>query len=286
MRNLINFLLKNSSWFVFIALEVICIYFIFSENSYQNSVYLNSSTEITGRVYAVTGSISSYFGLRSENEQLLRQNATLQAEVRGLKNRIFDIEADSSKSEAFLHDSLNQKIDPSYIIARVEKNSTFLLDNYMIINKGETNGVKADMGVVSQWGIVGVVLSASANYAIVQPVLNPRSRFSCKKRNSSAVGILVWEGGDPRYATVTQYPKYEEIQVGDTIVTSGFSDYFPEGMMVGVVEGYKSEADDNFNSLKLKLSTDFVSIKNVFLIKNTNDEIKQLEELTTKDVKK
>ncbi|MDR1883986.1 MAG: rod shape-determining protein MreC [Prevotella sp.] len=278
MRGLITFLLNNSSWFVFIILEIICFYFIFNGNSYQKSVYLNSFNEITGRVYSISGSISSYFGLRAENRQLLQQSAELQTKINELKDYIFAIEADSLKTEAFLNDSLKQGTEPrTVIVARVEKNSISLVDNYMIINKGKKNGVRADMGVVSQQGIVGVVIDASANYGVVQPVLNPHSRFSCKILNSNAAGILVWEGGDPRYATLAEYPKYEDVAVGDTIVTTGFSDFFPEGIMVGTIEEYKSEADDNFYSLKIRLSTDFGSLKNVLLISNTSEEIKELE---------
>ncbi|MDH6308816.1 rod shape-determining protein MreC [Dysgonomonas sp. PFB1-18] len=277
MRNLINFLLKNSSWFLFILLEIICFYFIFSNNSYQKSVFLNSSNEVTGRVYSISGSILSYFGLRQENQELLEKNAELQVQISELKDYLFTIEADSIKTEAFLRDSLGRRTEPPFIVARVEKNSISMIENYMIVNKGTNSGIRPDMGVISQQGIVGVVRSASANYAIVQPVLNPHSKFSCKILNSNTAGILLWQGGDSRYAVLTEYPKYERVEIGDTIVTSGFSDFFPEGLMVGTVEDYKSETDDNFYSLKIKLSTDFGSLKNVLLINNTNEEIKELE---------
>ncbi|MBD8388597.1 rod shape-determining protein MreC [Dysgonomonas sp. BGC7] len=277
MRNLINFLLKNSSWFVFIFLEIICFYFIFSGNSYQKSVFLNSTNEVTGRVYSISGSISSYFGLKKENQELLQKNSELQTELSELRSYLFSVETDSLKANAFLNDSVNRKINSHYIIARVEKNSTSMIENYIIINKGKNDGVTDDMGVVSQQGIVGVVRSASPNYAIVQPILNPHSKFSCKIKNSSADGILIWEGGDSRYARLTEYPKYEKIEKGDTIVTSGFSDFFPAGLQVGTVEEYQSEVDDNFYSIKIKLFTDFGTLKNVLLLKSNTDEIKELE---------
>ena len=285
MRNLINFLIKNSSWFVFIFLEIICFYFVFSSNSYQKSVFFNSSSEVTGRIYSVSGSVLSYFGLRQENLELLESNAELNNRISELENYIFSIQSDSLKTEAILKDSLGRKAEPHFIVARVEKNSISMLENYIIISKGAKDGVKTDMGVASQQGIVGVVRNTSSNYSIIQSVLNPHSRFSCKIINSNADGILVWEGGDSRYAALTQYPKHEKITLGDTIVTSGFSDFFPEGLMVGTVEDYKSETDDNFYSLKVKLSTDFGALKNVFLISNTNDEIKELEK-KIKNVKK
>jgi len=270
---------------VFIFLEVICFYFVFSGNSYQKSVFLKSTNEITGRIYSFSGGVISYFGLREENQELLENNAELQAQISELKDYIFELEADSLKTEAFIRDSLGRKANPNLIIARVEKNSISMIENYIIINKGLIDGVKEDMGVVSQQGIVGVVRAASSNSAIVQSLLNPHSRFSCKILNSNAAGILIWEGGDSRYARLTEYPKYERIEKGDTIVTSGFSDFFPEGIMVGIIEDFKSETDDNFYSLRVKLSTDFGSLKNVQVINNTNDEIKELEK-RVKNVKK
>lgn len=285
MRDLINFLLKNSSWFVFILLEIVCFYFILGGNSYQNSVFLKTSNEITGKVYAVSGNISSYFGLREENQDLLFENAELQSKISALKDYINEIEADSAKVEAFVRDSLGKSIEPDYIIARVDKNSISMLENYIVINKGQRDGLKEDMGVVSLHGIVGIVRATSNKSSIIQSVLNTHSRFSCKILNSNAAGILIWKGGDSRYVELTEYPKYEKVEIGDTIVTSGFSDFFPEGIMIGTVEDLKSETDDNFYSLKVKLSTDFGSLKNVRIINNTSDEIKELEK-KVKNVKK
>lgn len=286
MRNLINFLLKNSSWFVFIFLEIICFYLVFKNNPFQESIFLKVSNEVSSKVYSISGSVTSYFGLKEDNQELLERNAELQAQITELKNYLFELEADSLKAEAILNNIIHNKEINHPIIARVEKNSISMLDNYIIINKGEKDGVTNDMGVMSHYGgIVGIIRAVGSNSAIVQSLLNPHSRFSCKIIKSNTAGILVWDGGDPRYARLTEYPKYENIEIGDTIVTSGFSDFFPEGVMVGTVDGIKSETDDNFYSLKIKLSTDFGSLKNVILISNTNEEIKELEE-KVKDAKK
>ncbi len=166
---------------------------------------------------------------------------------------------------------------PNITSAHVVFNTTNKPYNYIIIDKGKNDGVKLDMGVISQQGIVGVVRDITPNYAVIQPVLNPHSRFSCKILNSNTAGTLIWEGGDPRYANLTEYPKYEKVEKGDTIVTSGFSDIFPEGIFVGVIEDFKSEVNDNFYSLKVKLSTDFGALKSVLLLAGKDQEIKELE---------
>lgn len=278
MRNLINFLLKNSSWFVFIFLEIICFYFIFSTNSFQKSIYFNSSNEITGRVHAVSGGVLSYFGLRTENEELLKKNGELQSQIKKLQDYLYSIEKDSVKTTAFLNDSLGNINAQEFITARVESNSISQIYNFIIINKGRKKGVKSDMGVISPQGIVGVVRDVTDNYAVVQPVLNPNSRFSCKILNSNTAGTLIWEAGDPRYVNLTEYPKYEKVEKGDTIVTSGFSDIFPEGIFVGTIEDFKSESNDNFYSIRVKLSTDFGALKNVQLVNIKDQERKELEE--------
>jgi len=285
MRNLINFLLKNSSWFLFIFLEIFCFYLIFSGNSYQKSVFLNSTNEVTGRVYSVSGGILSYFGLKQENQELLQQNAKYQEQISKLKEYVLTLESDTLKVDAFLS-SLDKKTESRFILAAVEKNSISMIENYIVINKGENDGIKADMGVISQQGIVGIVRASSSNYSIIQSVLNSHSRFSCKVVNSTADGILLWEGGDSRYAKLTEYPKYGAVEIGDTIVTTGFSDFFPEGIIVGTIEDFESEADDNFYSMKIRLSTDFGALKNVFVLRNNNDEIKELEEKVKGDAKK
>jgi rod shape-determining protein MreC len=248
-------------------------------------VFFNSSNEITGRVYAVSRGFLSYFGLKGENQELLMKNAELQVQVSELKDYIYNLENDSLKTTAFLTDSLGNQQKSRYIIARVENNTVSQTYNFITINRGEKDGVKVDMGVISQQGIVGVVRDVTTNYAVVQPILNPHSRFSCKILNSNTAGTLIWEGGDPRFASLTEYPKYEKIEKGDTIITSGFSDIFPEGIFVGVIEDYKSEVNDNFYNLKVRLSTDFGALKSVFLLSGKDEERKQLEQ-KVKDAQK
>lgn len=268
MRNLIQFLVKNSSWFVFVFLEIICFYFIFSDNSYQKSVFLNSSNEFVGRIYSVSGSITSYFGLKSQNQELLKQNAELQLQVLALENDLHKIKTDSTEIKAFINNRAELRKDYDMTIAQVVNNSVHQLNNLITINKGSKDSVQTDMGVISHQGIVGVVRAVSTNFAVVQPVLNPDTRISCKLSNSNVPGTLIWDGQDRRYAYLTDYPEYEKFEKGDTVVTSGYSDFFPEGIMVGVVEDFKKQSVSNSYSLKVKLATDFASLKDVIAIRN------------------
>lgn len=286
MRNLIEFLIKNSSWFVFVILEIICFYFIFSDNSYQKSVFLNSSNEFVGRMYSVSGSITSYFGLKTQNQELLKQNAELQLQVLALEGQLHKIAIDAAEMEAFVKD--RDKLIGNYdlIIAQVVNNSVYQLHNLITINKGLNDSIQTDMGIVSHQGIVGVVRAVSSNFAVVQPVLNPDTRISCKILNSNVPGTLIWDGQDRRYAYLTDYPEYEKFEKGDTVVTSGYSDFFPEGIMVGIVEDYKKQTVSNSYSLKVKLATDFASLKDIIAIGNRKKKEQLKLETQIHNVKK
>ncbi|MDH6355574.1 rod shape-determining protein MreC [Dysgonomonas sp. PH5-45] len=267
MRNLIAFLIKNGAWFFFIFLEIICFYFIFQGNSYQRSIYLNSSNEIVGRVYSISGTVRSYFGLKTDNEELLAQNSELQKKVWAMEKYITTLQSDSVKINPFVADSL-RSYDYDVIVAHVENNSVNKIDNTITVNKGSNHGVKPEMGVVSPLGVIGIVVKVSPNYSIVQPILNSKNKLSCKIKGTNNPGTLVWEGNDYRYANLNGFPRHEKWQKGDTIVTSGFSSFFPEGVIIGKIEKAYKESDDNFISLRVRLATDFSSLSNVFILDN------------------
>ena len=81
------------------------------------------------------------------------------------------------------------------------------------------------------------------------------------------------------HAYLEDLPTHATFQVGDTVVTSGYSTVFPPGIMVGVVESYDKQHDDNFFSLKVRLATDFQSLNAVCVVKNNMQaEQKEIEE--------
>jgi len=146
------------------------------------------------------------------------------------------------------------------------------------LNVGKLDGVKPEMGVANSEGIVGVVSMVTNHYSVVIPVLNNDQRFSCKLKNLNATGSLGWDGFDRRFAYLDEIPPYVSVSKGDTIVTSGYSAVFPEGLMVGTVEDFKINDDANYLILKVRLSTHFDALSNVRVIQFENrSEFKKLQ---------
>lgn len=275
MRNLINFLIKFQSWFVTALLVVLSCMLLFNNNPYHHHVYLTSAGSLTSGIYDATTSFTSYFSLKSINGDLQRQNAMLESEVISLRNYISRLE------EAVYADSVavSQPLaGPSFIIATVVNNSIAKPFNYITIDKGSNDGVRPEMGVVDQNGIIGVVNVVGPHYSRIISLLNPKFRLSCKIKGSDVFGSLVWDGKNPEEAILEELPKHTVYQKGDTIITSGYSAVFPEGLPVGIVLSNDKNADDNFFTLRIKLLADFSQLSAVRLIDNPMlEEIQAIE---------
>ena len=241
-----------------------------NNNEYQQSKYLSLENEIVGKVYAVADNISSYVGLKSDNQELLEYAADLETKIQVLEAQLKEtqLRADSS---LYLPDSVSLPYD--FIPARIIRKNTSNVENFITINKGSNQGIKRDMGVLgsSSNGVVGIVFSVSPNFSTVIPLLNPRSKLSCKIKGTFDSGPLKWDHQDIRYATL-ELPRHLEVNLGDTIVTSGNSAIFPEGIPVGIVEDTKREKNDNFNSAKIKLFVNLGNVNHVLIVKNNNRE--------------
>ena len=162
--------------------------------------------------------------------------------------------------------------------ARIINNSVNKQQNYITLNKGRKHGIKEDQGILSTQGIVGVITSVSESYSTGLSLLNPRWSVSAKLKNSGYYGSLSWNGEDYQILDLLEIPFHVDLAIGDTIVTSGYSSIFPEGLMIGIIDAFKQPVGENYYDIKVRLSTDFKSIRYVEVIENLKkDEIENLE---------
>lgn len=264
MRNLLNFLLKYDYWLLFILLEAVSFTLLFRFNNYQGSVYFTSASGMVAWVDQMVSGVTSYFGLREVNTDLTRRNVQLELEVERLSRSLRAYVRDSAAIEQIRREAADAYWVTS---ARVVNNSLTRSDNYITIDKGSADSVCAEMGVLSGSSVVGVVYHVSRHYALVLPVLNSKSNISCKIRRTDYFGVLKWEGGSSRYAWLQDIPRHSEFSLGDTVVTSGHSAIFPEGVPVGVVDDREDSHDGLSYHLKIRLFTDFARLSDVNVIR-------------------
>jgi len=106
--------------------------------------------------------------------------------------------------------------------------------------------------------------------------------MSAKLKKSNQVGSLYWKGDDYKIGKLVDIPSHVQFDKGDTIITSGFSNIFPEGQMIGVVENSTLQTGDNFYTIDVRFAVDFNNIYYVFVIENLMQQ--ELLELNEKEI--
>lgn len=140
---------------VFILLETVALRLISHNSVLQRTEIIKSVSAVTNAFSGVAGNIGRYFNLGSLNRKLAEENVALRRENDRLRAALADVSVpDSVRTESPLFD---------YIPALVVSNSTDRLHNVLIINKGRRDGVREDMGVVTDRGLVGYIQSVSEN---------------------------------------------------------------------------------------------------------------------------
>ena len=275
MHDLISFIVRFSSWLVFTFYVVLSCILLFNNNPFQHHVILTSANSVSSSVYGVANNVTSYFNLRGINEDLQLQNAELETEVIALRNQVAAYKLRDYADSVQTVEPLRQY---GFIIAHVINNSISKPYNYITIEKCSADGLRPEMGVVDQTGVVGVVNVVGEHYSRIISLLNPDLRISCKLKGSEVFGPLVWDGKNSDEALLEELPKHTVYEEGDTIITSGYSSMFPEGIPVGIVMKSATADDDNFFTLRIKLLTDFSQLSTVRIIENKRiDEIKEVE---------
>ncbi len=276
MRELFDFFIRNSKWFVYAIFVVASCMLLFQGNPYHHHVILTSANSVASAVYTAGNNVTSYFKLRDINEDLNRRNASLEKEVINLREQLQRY-AEAEFTDTLVTDSVVDHFD--FIVARVINNSISKPFNYLTLDKGSNDGVRAELGVIDQNGVVGIVSVVGSHSARVISLLNPNLRLSCKIKNSDYFGSLVWDGDDPTTALLEELPRHTTFQPGDTIVTSGYSAVFPPGLPVGVIIDDGRRHNENFFTLKVKLLADFTTLGNVQIVKNNfAEEISEIEQ--------
>jgi len=262
MRTLLRFFQKYSNLLLFLLLEVVAVTLLVQDSSYQRSKLMALNRQVSGFIYSKVDGAREYFQLKEENEELAEENTNLRNKLDLLSARL---------DSASLISEVRGEHRFYFVKSRVVHNSVYKQYNLLTLDKGKEQGVFRDMGVISDQGLVGIIQESSTNFATVLPVINLHFRLSAKIKSNNYAGILQWDGASPLYAMLTEIPFHVELQEGDTIITSGFSSIFPDGIKVGEIASFSLEKG-NFYDIKVRLFTDFQRLHHVNVIRNYRQE--------------
>jgi rod shape-determining protein MreC len=214
------------------------------------------NTFVSANFYKQTQSLYSLLNLRKTNKILAEENASLRAQLQE-SLRIIDT----------VH---NQNITQNYeyINAKVVSNSVNRSKNHILINKGSNQGVEKDMAVIAPNGIVGIVDGVTEDFASVISILNTDLTISSKLLKNNCLGSIAWDNVYYDEVMMKDIAVNFDVQIGDTIVTSGYSRSFPEGILIGQISSFKKNVSGDFYKLRVKLSADITRIDEVYVVVN------------------
>ena len=261
MQNLLRFLQRYSNFLLFIVLEVVALLLFVLTQPYQHARFFSAANGFVTSVTQVGDNIGGYFTLTRVNRQLAEENALLREQIVSYQSLI---EKQHETDTAYHYAHLLWQFTP----AKVVDMQTASAHNYLVINKGSRDGVQEGQGVLSHDGVVGAVSKVNTHFSLVVPLIHPKMNLSCRIMRNRQQGFLHWDGPNCRYASLNDIGRHVEVQEGDTIVTSGLTDRFPQDVMVGVVDKVTLRDGDTNYRIRVRLSTDFRGLEYVQIIRN------------------
>jgi len=282
MKNIFLFIGRYKTFFSFLILQGMALWFLFSYNRFHRAKFLGIANEATGRINAQYNRVEDYFNLKEENRRVHRLNDSLLNRQAGN----FSIHDTSSREirDSLPFDTLGHYRRYLLRPATVVYNTINAQKNYIQVNRGAAQGIRDNMAVVSSGGaVVGVVVNVSANFAQVMSLLHVQNSVSASLKRSGDFGTVEWDGRDPRYLILRKIPKTVDVKKGDTVLTSPVSFNYPPGYMIGTVQDIDLDNTTGMYDLRIKTAANFYNLQQVHILENLDyTEQTQLDRDTKK----
>ncbi|MEO5997920.1 MAG: rod shape-determining protein MreC [Chitinophagaceae bacterium] len=273
MRNVFLFIRRYFNFLFFLVLQILALTFLFRYNKFHEAAFNGVAGEVVGKINEKYSNVEYYFKLKKTNEALVNENIHLRSLLKS------NYEA-SDTTQKIVVDSI--RIDSIlkfqrylYYDARVVGSFVSAQTNYLDIHRGVNQGIRKDMGVVGPQGIVGRVVEASDNYAVIMSVLSRQFKVKAKLKKTGENGTIEWDGVSPLYIQMRDIPKSAPIKKGDSVLTSELSSIYPPNILVGTIDGLVIDNSSNFYTIRLKTATNFLNVQYVYVI----DDLQKAERI-------
>lgn len=271
MQAFIEFVIKFKNYISFTALVVISLSLISIGNINQIGGFRTVVIGTLGWFQQAFSWFPNPTALRNENTALRELNLQLSNEVTKMREAV--VENKTLRSLLNFKEKTDNELEAVDIVGV----STIQMRSYFTINKGTKHGIYKGMSLRTDAGLVGVVIGSSKNYALVESIMNRDIKISAKSLRSEYKGIVVWEGGEN--LIMINVPKTYDVKVGDIIVTSEFSNKYPNNIPIGIVTEAKEEPGYLFLKVTIKPYVNFATLEQAFVMKEIpNTELIELTE--------
>ena len=249
---------KNLPLFTLLICIFLSLVLIFSDSNEKVQSFRLSVTETFSFLYEPFNWIDNQSFLLKKIEVLSSENLKLRLENELLYSN--KIENDYLREFLNFQDREKYKFVGSDVISRGNISNL----NTILIDRGFSSGIKENDPVLSSKGVIGKIVTSSQNTAVVQLISDGNFRLSVRIMPSEAEGILRWR--NDTICDIFEIKKTSDVNIGDLVVTSNLSTYFPPSLPVGEIVSIHDKSD-NFNKVvRLKLHSDLSKLNQLFVI--------------------
>jgi len=262
----------QSRTLVVAALVIACVVLLLLNQTGQlNGLKSLLTTPLTALQRGVSGLTAGVRGLFQPNAD----NSELEARVAELEARVIELEAENVTLRehetdlqllAGLLDYARAQPDNRYEAANVIGRDPSAFLSYIVIDLGSDAGLTRDMPVVTNQGLVGVIVELNCCAAKVRLVTDPDSAVNARLQASRDEGVAVGRfGGGLELDFLSQQAV---VAPGDRVLTSGLGGKFPEGLVIGTVSAVQRQDYEVLQRAILTPGVDFNRLEIVLIITN------------------
>ena len=258
MRKLVGFIVDNRDWFSLTFSIALSLLLLSNNESPDVQILRGKFNSVLSVIYAPANWVQGVGTLREENNVLRAKAVQLSL----LNSELLQYKTENERLKAML--DYKESVGTFLLPARVVSTGLSPLMKVVNINVGSQQDVRPNLAVVSVDGVVGKTVSVGPATTVVQLMVDYSFRLSVKLEKSGTTGIMRWREGD--IFEVWEIPKATEIEVGERIITSGYSDIFPPNLAVGFVSGIIDRPEMMHKIAVAKANTDFTTLGHLFVI--------------------
>ena len=214
---------------------------------------------------ALEGSIQEVWNKYVALQNVHEENRLLHQQIEILRNQNHEL-----RELAFMSHQLSAllefkgRLNPETVAAQVIGLDSTNWYRGVVLNKGQQEGIRAEMGVLTLSGVVGRVVKATKYSSVVLLVNDPNNAVPGLIQRTRDQGIVVGTiGGRARMKYI---PLLSTVQLGDVVATSGLTGAFPKGIPIGTISRIEKEDDDLFLSAEIVPEVDFTKLEEVLII--------------------
>lgn len=258
---------------VVITLIILIILVIFSNNNSENMSIIenvanmiispieNGLTYLKNKIHNNNKFFEDIESLKQENKELKEKNSELELSLR--EYEIIKNENQQLKQELNLAEKYKDFTTvPGTVISRDISNYS----KTIVINVGSKNGIKENMTVIADEGLVGHVISVTDNTAKIQTIIDSASATSCL--TSSTRDTMVCRGTIENSSILKANYMETSAQViqGDSVETSGLGGIYIKGLHVGKIKKIIDGTNKTDTYATIEAAVDFNKLETVLVI--------------------